>query len=1167
MIVALAVVGVALVILAIVLLVRQRRRAPKEQDAPSLASTWSRFVRSLPASARRDPVVVVLGERLAGKSRLVLAALEQGGRPALAAPGAPEDARLTPFAGRGALVQEISGELLEDTRAEARGDLRELWQPLSLEVPLVVVVLDASAPSWTPGGLKRLGALVRDKVDLLTELRGTPPLVRVCLTHLDEAAEGFRELAPIARDAGHTAEIVPAGRSAAELSATIAPFETYLSPALAALSPEELGRVTRFLTATGPTLLGALAPFLEALLGGRGGAAAPSLEGIVLSSLPEGEGGAAATLGDPLAFDGALVDRDARALDRRRTRTAIAAVVAGAALLLGAYGWHVRAIGSADDAVAQFERAVSDAKRAPSKSWPTDAKAREAEAAAADALSSALSPIWPPLRLAFPSDKRDLTERFLRSVRDLYLLPPARAPERSRRIYALSLLYASADNALGERIRGAPDAWAAALEIPERIAVDYIERSERPWSGTVEPLPVGVEVTLADWEAWLTAVDEALRREIITQEALDALQKRGAALSESIGGAVEVRGLEAVIDELKAVRGEAEVDALLGTGATRQEAPQWVSENRQALEGVLAMVAQGSLAVPSVKGKALREALKELATVGGDAGASKDAYAIVQDGRATHTYEAKAWADLLRASRSGLYVRAFIDDVRATGRSLFFARVTDYPAVGLTDARLRGPTRSLPGTFTSRAVEAEIKPPLLAFDATVDGALVPRDDRAAFTRFVAEGIGRHASEHRSALWEYVSSFRLDVTSVAGLRSDLEAMVGAASWFTDFWLTVAENARVDPEGNAYLQVLSDALAAFRPIVEVMAGEKGKYPALDKYYAVISLMLPSLDDGAPAPPGPADAALEDRLPPIGKLGLAILDLEKPAPLPQVTAWLDAARIHEKAQREPFLVPVELTYGMALQRVERTIEAAWREQVRPEVAPLLVRFPLDPRGEQDASPDDLLAAVGPKGTFRAAADQILGPVCKKGKAAGCTTRAPAGSRAVKVPGEAVELATWAEGLAAALWDDGGKPKAIALQVRPHALPEVKYNVPIAVTRSFLRSGETTVYGFNQAPAWRPLPVTWWAASAASAGMEQRVATVDDVRAQTIEASGSAWRFYRLLCRADGGAGVGPGSEGMVTWPFDPPVSFDLQPDPWALVVPPANRGRRCVTLVARN
>lgn len=1159
MIVALAVVGVALVVLAVILLVRQRRRAPKVPSTPPLGASWSHFLDGLPASARRDPIVVVLGERLAGKSRLAVAALEQGGTPALAAPDAPEDARLTLFAGRQVLVQEISGDLLEDTRAEARDALRELWEPLALEVPLVVVVLDPRAPSWSPGGLRRLGALAREKIDLLTALRGTPPSVRVCLTRLDEAVVGFRELAPIARDAGHTAELIPAGRSASELSAAIAPLGTYLSPALAVLSPEALGRATRFLNVCGPNLLGALAPFLEALLGGRG-AAAPSLQGIVLAGLPaEGDVGAS-ILGDPLSFDGALVDRDALALDRRRSRTAIFAAIAGAALLLGAYAWHARELGRAGDAVDRLAGAVEDARRAPPRSWPANAKAREAEAAAADALSSALRPLWPPLRVAFSSEKRDQVERFLTNLRELYLLPRARGGERVRRIYALSLLYASRDNALGERIRGAPDAWAAALEIPSRIALDYIERSDRSWSGTVEPRPGGeADVSMADWDGWLDALDEALRRETITQDALDALQKRGAELSESIGGAIEVGGLDAVIQDLRAVRGDEEVDALLGSGATRQQAPRWVSENREGLEGLLAMVKQGSLAVPSAKGKGLRDALKDLAVAGGNAGAKDAAIALVVDGEATRTYQTGAFSDLLRSSRSGLYVRAFIDDVAAAGRSLFFARASDYPAVGLGDTRLRGPTRSLPGTFTARAVDAEIKPPLLAFDAALDAARVPRDDRAAFTRLVAEGIARHASEHRAALWAYVSSFHLDVSSAAGLRADLEAMVGPASWFTDFWVTVAENARVEPEGNTYLQVLADALAAFRPIVEVMTGEKGKYPALDQYYAVISPMLPSLDDGAPAAPGAADAPLADRLPPIGKLGLAILDLDKPAPLQQVTAWLDGARIHEKAQREPFLIPVELAYEMALQRVERTIDSAWREQMRPQVAPLLARFPLDPRGETEVSPDDLLATVGPKGTFRSGVDLILGPVCRSAKAAGCTPKAPAGSRAVKVPGEAVGLSAWADKLSAALWDDGGKPKAIALQVRPQMLPEVQYGAEIGVTRSFLRSGETTVYGFNQVPAWRPLPVTWWTSSSAGAGMEQTLVKASEPRAQTIEVSGSAWRFYRLLCRAAGG------SEGVVTWPFDPPVSFDMQPDPWALVVPPGNRGRRCVSLVA--
>ncbi|AUX29132.1 MULTISPECIES: hypothetical protein [Sorangium] len=1160
LIAAIAVLGLALVIIAVVLLVRQRRRAPRAPEPPSLSSVWGRFVRGLPASARRDPVVVVLGERLAGKSRLVHAALEQGGRPALVAPNAPEDPRLTLYAGRNALVQEISGELLEDVRPEARDALGALWGPVALEAPLVLAVLDVRAPSWSPGGLRRLGALVRDKVDLLTAMRGSPPRVRVCLTHLDEGAEGFTELAALARDAGHTAALAPGGRLAPELSAALAPLDAQLYPGLRALPAAPMGRLTRFLAGAGPRLLAELAPFLEPLLGSRAGPAAPSLDGIVLAGVAEG--GEPDLLGDALAIEGAAVEQDARALDRRRKRAAVAAASVVAALLLGVHAWHGAAVDHAGDAVRRFEAEVKRARRAPQRSWTTDAPAREAEAAAADALGAALRPLWPPLRAAFPDGKRDLARAFLQGIRDLYLVPAAQGPDRTRRVYALSLLYASRDDALGRRILRAPEAWAAGLDVPARMVTDYLAWSERPYAGAVAPpASDGAEVSLDDWQRWLEKLEAAMQRDTIAPDELAALQDAGQALSGSADGALEARSLEDVIELLGEAR-PGEIDAFLGRGAAEQRAPRWVSENWDSLEALLGMVQRASLDVPSAQGKSVRKALDDLAALGrADPGEADLAYPVVIDGRPARTYRASAWSTLVLASRAGRYADAFVGDVRATGRSPFFVRSTDYPAVGAGGLRLRGPTKSLPGTFTARAVQAEVKPALLALDAALDGARVPEDSRAALTGLVREELARYAAGYRSALWDYVGSFRLDVTSPAGLRVDLEDMVGPASWFTDFWATVAENASVDPEGNADLGALAEALAPFQPVVAVMTGEKGKYPALDKYYAVIAPMLPSLDAAGPASPGPAGAPLEDRLPPIGKLGVAVLDVDEPAPLGQVNAWLDGARVLDKALRQPFLAPVELTYALALQSVERTVQDAWRLEIRPIVAPLLGRFPLDPRADAEVSPDELLAAVGPKGTFRTGLDQLLSPVCKRGSGGARAPKSPAGFRAVKVPGEAIELSSWADGVAAVLWDDGGKPRPIAIQVRPQPLPEVRRGARTVATRAFLRSGEATVFGFNQAPSWQPLPVAWWTSSAAGVGLELSSPDGDDPVLRTLEGEGSAWRFYRLLCRAS----MAP--EGAVTWPFDPVIGFDIQPNPWALIVPPEHRGRRCVALVARN
>src|SRR5690348_17211963 len=110
------VVVVLLVVVGYLVVRRLRARPAAAPAAPAprpLADVWSDLLREARADARA-PLVVLLGDRLAGKSRLAQAGLARGaGSPLLAAGGA-DDPRLTLHAGRDVVVQEISGELLDD---------------------------------------------------------------------------------------------------------------------------------------------------------------------------------------------------------------------------------------------------------------------------------------------------------------------------------------------------------------------------------------------------------------------------------------------------------------------------------------------------------------------------------------------------------------------------------------------------------------------------------------------------------------------------------------------------------------------------------------------------------------------------------------------------------------------------------------------------------------------------------------------------------------------------------------------------------------------------------------------------------------------------------------------------------------------------------------------
>jgi hypothetical protein len=119
-------------------------------------------------------------------------------------------------------------------------------------------------------------------------------------------------------------------------------------------------------------------------------------------------------------------------------------------------------------------------------------------------------------------------------------------------------------------------------------------------------------------------------------------------------------------------------------------------------------------------------------------------------------------------------------------------------------------------------------------------------------------------------------------------------------------------------------------------------------------------------------------------------------------------------------------------------------------------------------------------------------------------------------------------------------------------------------AATLAVLRSGATTLAGFNQSSSTSVLPVEWWNASPAEVGVE--FSSVDGVHhsALSLEASGAAWRFFHLLCR-------GSLSHGVAHWFLgkepEREVAFELRSDPWERLVSPNNRGRQCAAGTAKG
>ena len=99
--------------------------------------------------------------------------------------------------------------------------------------------------------------------------------------------------------------------------------------------------------------------------------------------------------------------------------------------------------------------------------------------------------------------------------------------------------------------------------------------------------------------------------------------------------------------------------------------------------------------------------------------------------------------------------------------------------------------------------------------------------------------------------------------------------------------------------------------------------------------------------------------------------------------------------------------------------------------------------------------------------------------------------------------------------MWDTKGKPIPIALFIKPTPLPPIsRYgeDTPVAVL-SYLRTGKSSVFGFNQQPEWQPFTVQWWENQEASVGVSFAARGDSSDGYGTITGPISGWSFYRLL------------------------------------------------------
>ncbi|HNN51403.1 MAG TPA: type VI secretion IcmF C-terminal domain-containing protein [Pseudomonadota bacterium] len=461
--------------------------------------------------------------------------------------------------------------------------------------------------------------------------------------------------------------------------------------------------------------------------------------------------------------------------------------------------------------------------------------------------------------------------------------------------------------------------------------------------------------------------------------------------------------------------------------------------------------------------------------------------------------------------------------------------------------------------YNKLAFEQKEKPPRLSFDKAVTEAGLPPEEQARLAKSMIASTSSYGRAYRDKLRESLVAFGVRADSASSLHAAVIEMMLVDSGFQTHLRKIADNANLGDLSGPYLTPLAEQLAPFRPLLRLTTPSKdGAYQELDGYRSLLAQLAGAIDS-ATTPEKGTDLPLRESVTGIGRVALAMLAEEESSPLLATQRWLDKAGIMPEL-RGPFLAPMRRALCLGRSVVEDAVSRRWSKVRDEQIKPLYSHFPFNREAQDDVS-IPALDVIHPKdGSLWRFVREDLAPFVQIQPDGRVTPkRLPGGT--VKLPPDLLPILNHLQTLGRRLWDaKDGTHKPLELRVKPLLL---QGNIgPYSVTRAFLSVGSAAAVGYNQMPAERPLPVTWWNQENASAGIDLATPNSAARLHSSIDETKSAWSLFRLLRRGT----LSPDhiatflipvqlvdAKGSVT------VKFVLSEDPFEMFHPPMLSGGR--------
>jgi len=1126
----------------------------QEQMAPSsLRKAWQRFLAQIPRQFRwaiqSYQPFIVFGEAGSGKSLLIDNYTDWRGQANRFYPSYTVDPLLQIYLGSRALVTEIPAPLLYNTSPQARSALLKLWKPLfSHREATVAAVLNVTALlQEPPGNLRGFAQMLRGKLNILSSVQKRPVRVSIALTHMDQV-EGYAEFSEFLR-----AERIPLDiRFLSEadenlLTGCLEPYEALLSRALTRMSSDEYLKTIRFFRTT-PEILTALSSFVRALQAPDPLTSPPRVARLCLVS----RDGKDAPDSNPFLLD-LPEEETAGPVPNLRHRIAATAVLAAGMLYLGASYYLERNL------MLKMDEKLNRIDLSPLEQYSDYSHGLfiEVSRETRESLVRALPPNF------FLHAEEHVRDHFVAGIRKYYLLPcflklGKGEDAHEKGIYLVGLYLATKTNDLGRLVLANVEEWRKALNMPSSLITDYVTNSTHADVTGVDfrnlPLTyhkgVGPLEDPLPWLIFFRKIQKAIDEPSISKEYLHELQK-------------EATAFLGIVERVSRFRLTGEIVSLLKHYPAVEPHVDWIQRRdvileQQSLRDFLVKITQGDIEYPPAAGLGLAqfmEAVKLMTKLGQPDRDRDKSYDIRMYEQVSFQFSGPSWNSLLIRSRITLFMREYLARNRRTDGLLFFDK---SGSIGFPDL-VMNPSNDgqlffegkgkVDGRFSKSAFEQLVKPVLTELPEVLQSLPVVDEEKKRFSNFILKQAEAYADRYVAAYRSYYSQFRLAADSLGGLRYLLKQIQLPTSPFQDFLASIKENTVLDVGESPFLRQFAKKLGTFEFIRRLMAEKDGAVPEWDKYKAILKQMDDEIDGTEPfTVKNKADDANELKriLSPVGRICLGIQRGENDSYAGLIKGWIKSVGMGNEWQ-PPFLDPAMIAFFLGRSDVEIAVEKVWSDLEDSYIKPLHSKFPFNLKAEVEISPPELEKIVHPQGAFWKSFRDYLAPICRETSGYWTERVSPQGT--FRIPVGMLDTVNEMSRLASALWSDKGVAQPISVEIRPTGLPPRIEHAPVAVL-SYLRSDKSSVFAFNQQPAWQKLEIEWWKAQTSAVGVEFEAHRDSGKSYREITIAEKFWSFHHLLRRAE------MMDKSVFSWritgpgPHQQPVKleFAFKTDPWA-------------------